>query len=304
MPFEYVPSERRYDAPDYQGRNERGAGLFERVDAAYADALHQRHLLQVGFVDSLVGRLVARLRALGIYDETLLVVTADHGASYRERLPRRSARRQNLADIIRVPLLIKLPAQTAGGTADGPVESVDILPTIADALGTRLPFAVDGVSLAGGIPARARRTFIDRGTTRIARRDVSDWRTASEASLARRLARFGDRRADTLFAVPGTGALLGRAAADLPRASAAVQIDVEGTSLFENVDLAAETLPLHVRGRVLSRRQQPLAVVVNGRIAATTMPFEERGATWFATMIPEQALRQGRNEVEVVFVEQ
>ncbi len=61
MPFEFVPSERRYDAPDYQGRDENGAGLFRRVGPDYADALHQRHLLQVGFVDTLIGRLVARL---------------------------------------------------------------------------------------------------------------------------------------------------------------------------------------------------------------------------------------------------
>ena len=92
MPFEFVPSGHRYDAPDYQGRDENGAGLFRRAGPDYADALHQRHLLQVGFVDTLIGRMVARLRELGIYDRALVIVTADHGASYREGMPRRSAR--------------------------------------------------------------------------------------------------------------------------------------------------------------------------------------------------------------------
>ena len=106
----------------------------------YADALHQRHLLQVGFVDTLVGRLVARLRELGIYDRTLLIVTADHGASYREGMPRRNATERNLADIVRVPLFIKRPGQKAGAVVDGVAESVDILPTIADVWACACPF--------------------------------------------------------------------------------------------------------------------------------------------------------------------
>jgi hypothetical protein len=305
MPFEYVPSERRYEAPDYQGRDERGAGLFERVDAAYADALHQRHLLQVGFVDTLIGRLVAHLRAIGIYDEAMVVITADHGASHRERMPRRAARRQNLADILRVPLFVKRPAQRHGGPVDGNVESVDILPTIAEALGARLPFAVDGQPLPPGAPsARTSRTFIDRNQTRIRRRDIADWRETSDGSLARRLARFGSGPWDGLYAVPGTQALLGRSVDDLPRRPGTVRVDVEGRRAFEQVEAASDTLPLHVRGRVFDRAVRMLAVTLNGRLVATTVPFEERGATWFSTMIPETALRAGRNDLQVFVVEQ
>jgi len=303
MPFEYVPSARRYDGPDYQGRRERNAGLFERVDAAYADALHQRHLLQVGFVDTMIGRLVARLRALGIYDEALIVVTADHGASYRERVPRRSARPQNQTDILRVPLFIKRPGQREGGPVDGLVESIDILPTVADVVGTRLPFRIDGRSLLAPEGRRRRRVFIERSLTYVRRREVADFRSGTAASVGRRVARFGTGAQQSLYAVPGTVDLLGRAVDDLPQRPGTSRADVERRATFDAVDPAADTLPLLVRGRLLDRSRRMLAVAVNGRIAATTMPYEERNATWFQTMIPQDSLRAGANDVRIYVID-
>ena len=302
MPFEYVPSGKRYDGIDYQGRRERNAGLFERVDAAYADAVHQRHLLQVGFVDTMIGGITARLRALGIYDEALIVVTADHGASYREGVPRRAARGQNLADILRVPLIVKPPGQREGGPADGLVESVDILPTVADILGARVNFDVDGRSLQRAGPARTRRVFIDRSFERVRRRDVSDVLATSPASVSRRIARFGTGDPRSLYVVPGTADLINREVAELRRDSRDARATMENHAGFTNVDPESGTLPLLVRGRLFDRSRPTLAVAINGRIAATTVPFEERSATWYSTMIPETSLRAGRNTVDLYLV--
>ena len=302
MPFEYVPSGKRYDGVDYQGRREGNAGLFERVDAAYADAVHQRHLLQVGFADTMIGRITARLRALGIYDDALIVVTADHGASHREGLPRRLARGRNLSDILRVPLIIKRPGQRDGGGSDGPVESIDILPTVADVLGARLNFTVDGRSLLGGTRQRDHRTFIDRSFERVRRRDVTDVLATSAASVARRVERFGTGDLGAVFVVPGTADVIGREVIDFRIDSREVQGTLENQLGFANVDPQAETLPLLVRGRLLERSRPTLAIAVNGRLVATTVPFEERRATWYSTMIPEWALRAGRNEVGVYVV--
>ena len=47
--------------------------------------LYQRHLLQVGAVDTWLGNLVERLREVGLFDEALLVVAADHGISFPGR---------------------------------------------------------------------------------------------------------------------------------------------------------------------------------------------------------------------------
>ena len=61
--------------------------------------------------------------------------------------------------------------------------------------------------------------------------------------------------------------------------------------------------PLHVRGRVYARTPAPLAVALNGRIAATTTPFLERGATVFHTMIPEDAVSAGANDVATFVID-
>jgi hypothetical protein len=302
MPFEYVPSGKRYEGIDYQGRRERNAGLFERVDGAYADAVHQRHLLQVGFVDAMVGGIVARLRALGIYDEALIVVTADHGASYREHVPRRAARRQNLADILRVPLIIKRPGQREGGAIDGLVESVDILPTVAEILGARVNFDVDGRSLLRSGPVRTRRVFVERSFERVRRRDVTDVLATSPASVSRRIGRFGTGDPRSLYVVPGTADLIDREVSEFRSDARDVRATIENHTGFANVDPDSETLPLLVRGRLLDRSRAALAVAVNGRIVATTVPFEERGATWYSTMIPETSLRAGRNTVDLYLV--
>jgi len=302
MPFEFVPSDRRYDAPDYQGRDENGAGLFRRASADYADALHQRHLLQVGFVDTLVGRLVARLRQLGIYDQTLLIVTADHGASYLEGMPRRIATERNLADIVRVPLFIKQPGQKAGAVVDGVVESVDILPTIADIMGMRLPFQVDGQTLAGQDAAvRVTRTFIDRSLKQVARREMTDWRPSSQVSLERRIARFGIGGYDPLYALPGTADLVGREVSEFSRRAGTLRVELAKPEAFVDPD-DRETLPLYTRARVYGRATNPFAIAVNGRIVATTRSYQERGATMLTTMIPEDALRPGRNEFAVFLI--
>ena len=138
MPFEYTPAGTRYVAPDYQSRQARGERLFLRSDPWFPLVLQQRHLLQVGFVDRFIGNLMDRLRAQGIYDESLIIVTADHGSSFRHGKPRRSVARDDPADVILVPLIMKLPQQKTGAIIDRNVETIDIVPTIADVLSTAI----------------------------------------------------------------------------------------------------------------------------------------------------------------------
>ena len=111
MPFEFALSGTRYRAPDYQGHREGGTPLFVKSDPWLPLVLQQRHLLQVGFADRFIGNLLDRLQAQGTYDESLIVVTADHGSSFRHGQRRRARNDGNLADILLVPLIVKLPQQ-------------------------------------------------------------------------------------------------------------------------------------------------------------------------------------------------
>ena len=107
---------------------------------------YRRHLVQLSYVDALVGQLVARLKSEGLWDKALVVLTADHGVSFRPGRPFKGLDGDTLPDIAPVPLFVKLPGQHAGAVSDRNVQTIDIVPTIADAIDANLPWRPDGVS--------------------------------------------------------------------------------------------------------------------------------------------------------------
>lgn len=96
---------------------------------------HQRYMLQVGYVDRLVGALIDELEREGVYNETLLIVTADHGVSFVPGFSRRHFLPETVGGSAWFPLFVKLPQQRDGGTDDRPLTSIDVLPTIIAAIG-------------------------------------------------------------------------------------------------------------------------------------------------------------------------
>jgi hypothetical protein len=286
---------------------EGGAELFVNVSPEYADAVHQRHLAQVGFVDRLLGELLAKLDSVGVYDSTLLVVTADHGASYREGTKRRGDGAENFWDIIHVPLFIKMPGQRAGRTSDHIAETVDILPTVVDALSLTADLELDGHSLQDNDRApRSIRTFVQRGRARALRRELPDLTLASQVSLDRKLRRFGEGSWRGLYAPPDALRLLDRRESELPvRASADAHIEVRRPSAFDDVDPSRQALPLHVAGEIVGSLEPPvtLAVLLNGTVAAVTRSFRRGEEHAFDTLVPEERLRKGRNDLQVLVLD-
>ena len=301
MPFEYVPSGSRYRARDYQGHEEEGERLFLKSDPWLPLVLQQRHLLQVGFVDRFIGSLMDRLQAQGIYEESLIIVTADHGSSFQHGKRRRALVDGNQADILSVPLIVKFPQQVAGTVSDRNVETIDILPTVADVLSTRLPYEVDGRSLLDSSePERPVKTFIRRNASRV----NVDRHAArlSDHSLEQKLLHFGSG----LYGLGPHAALVGRSLATLDvRSGTAPLVVLQNSAVFDNVDVEAETLPLYVRGTVTSglNDRVSLAVSVNGVVVATTVSYLERKRWVFASMIPDEALVPGANDVQIFVID-
>ena len=99
----------------------------ERLRAIYDSA--------ISYQDQQVGRLVAQLKSWGIWDQTMLVITADHGEELFEDV--RCGHGGSLRDsLTRVPLLIHDPARFPGGTiVEEGAEGVDLLPTMLAAVG-------------------------------------------------------------------------------------------------------------------------------------------------------------------------
>jgi len=141
-----------YDAqfgPDYVGEVD-GAN-FTKIgsrmtpsDLEHVIALYDG---EIAFTDSYIEKLLDLLRAYGIYDDALIVLTADHGEEFLEH--GRTGHMKNLfQESIAVPLIIKFPSQRwSGKRFSAPVSIVDIVPTMLDYLGQPPHPEFDGQSL-------------------------------------------------------------------------------------------------------------------------------------------------------------
>ena len=303
MPFEYVPSGHRYSAPDYQAHREEGERLFLKSDPCLPLVLQQRHLLQVGFVDRFVGRLVDRLKTQGIYDDALIILTADHGTSFQHGLPRRTFREGTEADVMLVPLIVKYPSQVSGDVSNRNVETIDIVPTIASVLSTTVPYDVDGRSLVQlAQPERPEKTFVQRNTTRIRLEKLEPDLGGRYAGVDQKLSHFESG----LYALGPHASLVGLSLSTPEvRAGTEALVRLERPSMFDDVDVESATLPLFVRGSmtdVIDTRVS-VAIAVNGVVVATTQSYVEHDEWVFASMIPEDVLTSGMNKVEVFVVQ-
>ena len=304
VPAQYLP-----DGHGYGRGGGRPAGLTgpKSVDDPFlVRQRYQRHLLQAGFTDRLLGRLIARLRQTGLWDRALVVVTADHGVSFRVgQEDGRMVTPENVEDIAPVPLFVKAPGQRAGRVANGPVETIDILPTIADELGVDLPWPVDGTSAAGPVPAgRPAVDMLTRAWEPL-RLDAAALDQRVRAAVARKVGFFGAGSGDPgLFAVGPHRELVGRPvsalrAVDGGGASAAI----DAASELADVDLDGE-LPALLSGRISGAGpgRHDLAFAVNGRVATVGSSFPWDGDERFSALAPPEAFRAGRNVVEVFLV--
>ncbi len=268
-PWRYVPSGARYDvtsAPAW------GPDEVWNSNQAAVDQSWQRHLLQLGYADRVLGRLLARLRATGLYDRALLIVTADHGVSFRAGEKRRPLSPANLEDIAYVPLFVKLPGRNRGSQVRTLARTIDIVPTIADAVGVPIPWQVDGRSLLARRPAGGDVILIkDKGRRFTVPAAALDARRG--AALRRQLQLFGsDQPLSTLFGVGPDRGRLGHS--------------FDGRRRVDSVNRARGSGSLvQVSGRASHTRS--VAVVVGGQIVAVAPVAQGR----FWALVPRKTLR-------------
>jgi len=121
---------------------------FVRPEFDTRDIAHLVDLYDAGIrqMDTEIGRLLAFLRKSGLTDETLLVVTSDHGEEFHEhgRLDHFLSTHQ---EVLRVPLLMRGPGIPAGLRVDAPVSLVDLVPTLLELSGAPTAPETEGRSL-------------------------------------------------------------------------------------------------------------------------------------------------------------
>lgn len=122
----------------------------EPYATTYADDLYAG---EIAYVDHWIGQIVDRLRALKVYDDTLLIITADHGEGLGDH-----GERAHCIFIYQstqhVPLIVRAPHGRKGGRFDGRVSLVDLMPTVLDLAGLKTPERVEGTSLREGLEGR------------------------------------------------------------------------------------------------------------------------------------------------------
>lgn len=90
------------------------------------------------FADWAVGELVRLLREADVLEETVLVVTSDHGEAFGEH-GYLWHERGVYDELLHVPLLVRLPGGTGAGEIDGLTQTIDLLPTVFDVFGVPYP---------------------------------------------------------------------------------------------------------------------------------------------------------------------
>jgi choline-sulfatase len=109
---------------------------------------------EIAFADHCVGQVLEKLRQLGLYDRTLVVITGDHG----EMLGEHGELNHGFfiyEGALHVPLVMRVPgAPAAARKVDAPVSLIDIAPTIVSLVGAPVPKEVQGVDLSPWIAGR------------------------------------------------------------------------------------------------------------------------------------------------------
>ena len=155
--------------PTDAGREDSLLKSYKASTPAVISALYDGGILSM---DRALGSIVERLKARGLYDNTLIVVTSDHGEQLGEKAGEGGAHQRDgryfnthgntlNEENVHIPLIVKLPRSASAGRRVAQVTSaIDVMPTILEVARIDIPAAVQGESLRplwekDGAPSRA-----------------------------------------------------------------------------------------------------------------------------------------------------
>ena len=246
-------------------------GYFSRWDEVLVEAHfgQQRHLLQLGLADRLLGEYLDRLEAIGDFDRATVIVAADHGISFVPGERSRGIGEANVGGIASVPLLYKEPGQRTGTVQHQPVQLIDIVPTIAAQLRLDPPWTFDGRDMFAAGPATDRRVQGPFGAV-----DVPENLTAAVEALAADMHRvFGDGTTGSLYGLGGAHSLIGTQALDSATAPSQHCWILEQPTTTPDADGSTG----YVYGRIDAPAGAGIAVAlsIDGVVAATARSYRE-----------------------------
>ena len=112
----------------------------------------------VAYADDQLGRIFQWLKAQGTYDETTIVITADHGEIFGEHNCYLHGYHM-WEPVLRVPFIAKAKGLPSGQIDDRPRTHIDLMPSLFEMHGIALPDARTGISFLSAFPAEERLIF-------------------------------------------------------------------------------------------------------------------------------------------------
>lgn len=267
---------------------------------------YQRHILQAQYADTILGRVIDRMKAEGIYEESMLLVVADHGITIKPGVEnQRLITPETVGTIAAVPMFVKYPSGQPGiepGRIDDVrAETVDLVPTVADVIGIDLPWDVEGLSLLD--PGRdLRETSVMIGRRGPVRFGVDGTEKLIAAAAKEKWFPAGDPWS---LAPPGWIGWLGLRIADISVVDTpGVSVTVRQDDLLASLPPGSDLLPVYLSGEIgLDRTatgEEVLVVSADGVVVAATRVFDPDGlSASFEVLIPPTVLHPGENDVVV-----
>ena len=136
--------------------------------------LHNLYGGEIAYADETLGVVLDRLKQLGVYERTIIVLTADHGEGLGEHNEETHSV-LNYNTTLHVPLIIRLPDGPRGQVIERRVGTVDIFPTLLELLGIPLPAGVHGQSLVPLITGQTKRATPSHYAETLSPRLSSGW---------------------------------------------------------------------------------------------------------------------------------
>jgi len=300
--WQYLP-----DGSEYAASGPPEGMLYDVWGAEGTAVGRQRHVLQAQAADGLLGELLDRLKEAGTYDDSVVAVTADHGYAFTKDAPWRALDPANVDQIMWTPLIVKSPGQTEGRIDDRNTNTTDVLPTIGAEIGLdELPWPVDGEPAQTSDRDPADKWVVDWNLARLRPDHGEDVVHVDGVEGFAKVLRADPVEAtgpDAVWRHTRYGRLVGTEVDEAELGEPEdTQIEVQGLDQWRDVD--PDLPPLEVAGKSPITADEPVAIAVNGTVAAvvpaTGTPY---GVALVHALLWPDALRAGGNKLTAYRVE-
>lgn len=298
-PWNYTSLGNRYDLKNLSRKHTKklSANANNRLQ-------YQRYLLQLTFVDKLLQDTVKKLKKTNLFDEALIIVTADHGASFKYGTKLRDIDKikKTYHSILNIPLFIKHPGQSKMIIDNRHMQTIDILPTIFKVLNEQVPWNMDGVPAEIKQNKKKVNTFyIDNDTYN---KNYFSFDPAERIHLINdKNQLFGKNGRVGLYGGANHGNLIYKQVKNISCARKLNNVDLfTNKESFEFIDFASGNVPSVINGIVQKDSldiEGMFMIAINGKVASVLAARDViESNNYFTTIVDEKLFMSRDNKID------